>query len=137
MQGRSSNARTVVTGAVLGAVVPGLGGRLATAVLAAALGVPANLSAVGLAEATLVGSIWGVVGATVLLAIDRSGFARLPRGVAAGAAPFVGSAMLAVAVGHGPDLGRAEGWATTLTAAAVFLLFGLALARAVPVRRPR
>jgi hypothetical protein len=135
MRGTSSNARSVATGAAVGAVILGLGGRLATAAVALVLGVPANLSAAGLVESVIVGSIWGAVGTMVLVGEDRTRASRAPRGVVTGIVTFLGSMLFATALGHGPDLGRAEGRVTTLTVAAVFVLFGLALGRAIPVRR--
>jgi len=137
MQTTFSTPRDVATGAAVGAVIVGLGGRCATAALAVVLGAPANLSASGLVESGIVGAVWGAVGALVLLGIDRTGPSHTPRGVSTGVVTFAGSVVLGWVFGHDPDLGRAEGRATTLTAAAVFVLFGLALGRAVPRRRSR
>ncbi len=130
-------ARALATGAALGAVLLGLAGRLATAGLAVALGSPANLSAGGVLETMIVGSIWGAFGALVLSVEDRVPASRVPRGILAGAVTFAGSMLFGWALGHGPDLGRAEGRVTTAVAAAAFVLFGAALGRALPRRRTR
>lgn len=82
----------VVAGAVSGIMILGLVGRLATALIALAVGVEMNLSGRGIFEVMTLGMVVGVVGGVVLFAMRR--VARSPRvahGVTLGIVLFVGS----------------------------------------------
>jgi len=132
MSRRYRASMVVLVGAALGAVVLGLGGRVATAALARATGRATNLSFGGLAEVLLVGTAAGALGGLLLLAARR-----LPvrgsavRGLLVGIVLFLLSLLVAY-VGHGAHLGENVKQALTLAvAAAVFVVYGIALDRLV------
>jgi len=117
--------RAILGGTIAGAAILGLGGRLATAALAAMLDVPANLSAAGLAESTVAGALAGALGGAVLVPLRRTLPPGPLRGLGAAAAPF--AATLVLAGLRGRAVGGANGALTVVVAAVAFACFGLLL----------
>lgn len=61
----------VAVGALVGALILGIAGRLATALVAVATGYPANLSLAGIFQVAISGAIFGAVGGLFLLLSGR------------------------------------------------------------------
>jgi hypothetical protein len=133
---RSRYGISIVAGAIVGVVVLGWLGRLATAAVAVALDHPANLSVPGMLEATVVGAVGGATGGFLLATIRNSGVGAPLSGVATGAALFALTATLAWMRGRlplGPTVPQA---ATLIVVFALYLAFGTVL-DAVVERRVR
>jgi hypothetical protein len=75
----------LLTGAVMGALVLGITGRMATAVITLITGHEPNLSLSGGLEAVIVGTLIGAVGGILMLAVSRfHGGSKLARGATVG-----------------------------------------------------
>lgn len=124
--------RTLSAGAVAGAVILGLAGRAATAAVAAVAGLATNLSLRGMLEAVAVGTVVGIAGAGILLALRAVGSRPGPgAGVALGLVLFAASFVLGwfrARIAFGTD---GVLTATLIVVAAVYVVYGLALSAAV------
>jgi len=116
----------LVAGAVSGALVLGLAGRMAMAGVALIVGTVTNLSLEGLLEVTAMGALAGSVGGLLLLVLKKRGrVARAARGPIAGATLFVSSLLVSWMTGK-IDFGHPGPLLMTLfVAAAFFLLYGI------------
>jgi hypothetical protein len=116
-----------LAGTATGVVVLGLGGRLATALVAIAAGRPSNLSARGLLEVVVVGALFGVVGGHLAWALRRAlpGAGKV-RGVLAGGGLFAIALLWSWLNGHLAPSGDGVWW-TLAVVGAVFLIYGLVL----------
>jgi hypothetical protein len=110
----------LATGAISGAVILGLAGRAAMAVVAAAVGLPANLSAPGVPEVVAVGAILGAAGGLAVLLARK----LLPKS-RAGRIVLVAATLFVFSVIRGHVDWSADGLVvpTLATAAVVFLVY--------------
>jgi peptidoglycan/LPS O-acetylase OafA/YrhL len=115
----------LLAGAVAGALILGLAGRLAMAAVALATGHPTNLSLRGLVMVTLVGAVVGALGGVLVLVLRRTYRGSGPaRGLAAGAVMFLGSMLVAVVTGKLPGVSPIQ-ILTLAVVAATFLVYGV------------
>ncbi len=120
-----STSSALFAGAIAGALILGLAGRLVLAGVALASGNPTNLSFRGLVMVTLVGAVVGAIGGILVLVLRRSYRGSGPgRGLAAGAIMFLGSILVALVTGKLPGISPIQAL-TLAVVAAIFLVYGV------------
>ena len=127
--------RALIAGAISGALVLGVLGKLALAVVALVTGLPTNLSPRGMLEAALIGAVVGALGGALLPTLRAAMPGAGPRrGVLLGMLLFVTTTSLALIAG----LVRVEPLpvlsATLFVVVVTFIGFGLVLDRTVAHR---
>jgi hypothetical protein len=88
-----SAVSALAAGAIAGALVLGLIGRMATAAVALVTGHPPNLSLNGLLEVAVAGALLGILGGLLLLAFRRGRQTGVVRGVLVGVTLFLASVL--------------------------------------------
>lgn len=116
--------RAVAAGAIAGAVILGIIGRLATVGVAIVTGFPLNLTARGWFEVAVAGAAVGAVGGVLLNAM-RSRLQPPKRGVIVGAVLFGAMAVASWAGGRIGAGAPAVTWITLAVVAVVFVVYGL------------
>ncbi|MDH3785894.1 MAG: hypothetical protein OEV00_11275, partial [Acidobacteriota bacterium] len=92
MKQANTYLEAVFVGGIAGIVVLGLVGRIATAVVAQAMGQPTNFTLSGLLEVTVVGAVVGALGGALFLFLrERLTFPGLMPAIVVGAVVFAAS----------------------------------------------
>ncbi len=128
---------TVLAGAGAGLLFLGIGGRIAMRIIAALAGQAPGFSVGGTLTVVLLGGLWGAPGGPIALLLERLVTWRLARGIVLGATGFA-FAMLTVGQELDGPVAQAPVWPIAVAmCAALFLGYGLLVARAVGGTRLR
>jgi hypothetical protein len=116
----------LVCGAISGAVILGIFGRLATATLAMIYGQPTNISLRGILEVVAVGAAAGTLGGVLIVMLRKvEEWSEIVRGVVAGLILFLASLFFALIRGRISIVPTAGQFFSLIVIAVFFLLYGV------------
>jgi len=116
-------ARALLAGAIAGGLILGIGGRIATLLVAIGAGRPANLSPAGVAETVIVGVVVGLAGG-FLISVFVAG-TTVWRGVKVGLVLLVVTTLVAWWGGRLILVGPPIQFVTFGVVAAVYVIYGI------------
>ncbi|MDH3628720.1 MAG: hypothetical protein OES25_13825 [Acidobacteriota bacterium] len=126
MKQANTYLEAVFVGGIAGIVVLGLVGRIATAVVAQAMGQPTNFTLSGLLEVTVVGAVVGALGGALFLFLrERLTFPGLMPAIVVGAVVFAASIFVPWLSGRMELATLGASPATLVVAALVCLGYGV------------